>query len=371
MLEVQMIRLLLPPLLLVFLWSPLIAQEKSVNPGINKSFENPDVPEFIERFETQGRDAFDHRKEIVAALHLKPGMGVADVGAGTGLFARTFSPLVGKSGKVFTVDISGKFVAHVEETAKEQGLKNIEGVVCAPNDVRLPPQSVDLVFICDTYHHFEFPEATMRSIHEALKPGGQVVLIDFARIEGVSSEWVMNHVRAGQEVFTQEIVDAGFKQIGEEKGLLKESYFVRFKKTEPAVKGSIVALIGISPKSDTRGLPSIGVSPKGELPQTSRIRSAVREIDGERFIEIGVTSGSGDQPADDDRQVFRMQARRLDRSNRVELRVKSAVRWRLAEDQERKIIVKRSDDGGKSVGKLQFDPGDYILEVEESVDSSD
>lgn len=227
-----MTKLHLLPILLILLGSPLAAQETSVNPGINKTFENPNVPEFIGRFEKEGRDAFDHRKEIVAALDLKPGMVVADVGTGTGLFARMFSPLVGESGKVFGVDTSPKFVAHVEKLAEEQSLKNIVGVVCAPNDVRLPPQSVDLVFICDTYHHFEFPAKMMRSIHKALKPGGQVVLIDYARVKGVSSEWVMSHVRAGQEVFSREIVDAGFKQVGEKKDLLKESYFVRFVKID-------------------------------------------------------------------------------------------------------------------------------------------
>lgn len=219
------------PVLLLLLAQPLSAQEKSVNPGINKSFENASVPEFIGRFEKEGRDAFDHRQEIVAALGVKPGMTVADVGAGTGLFTRLFSPLVGEAGKVFAVDVTPTFVAHVEETAREQGLKNVVGVVCAPNDVRLPPQSVDLVFICDVYHHFEFPQATMLSIRKALKPDGRLVLIDFHRIKGVSSDFIMNHVRAGQEVFTQEIIDAGFKPLGEEKNLLKESYFVRFEKT--------------------------------------------------------------------------------------------------------------------------------------------
>ena len=70
----------------------------------------------------------------------------------------------------------------------------------------------------------------MQSIYRALKPKGQVVLIDYVRIQGKSSDFVMGHVRAGQEVFTQEIVDAGFKQIEEKKDLLKESYFLRFEK---------------------------------------------------------------------------------------------------------------------------------------------
>jgi ubiquinone/menaquinone biosynthesis C-methylase UbiE len=159
-------------------------------------------------------------------------MVVADVGAGTGLFTRLFSPVVGESGRVYAVDISEEFVAHVEKVAREQKMGNIVGVVCKPDTVELPPASVDLVFICDTYHHFEYPQKTMRSIHKALKPKGQVVLIDFHRIKGVSTDWVMNHVRAGQEVFSQEITSAGFKQIEERKDLLKESYFLRFEKID-------------------------------------------------------------------------------------------------------------------------------------------
>ena len=98
-------------------------------------------------------------------------------------------------------------------------MDNIVGIVWKQDSVELPQASVDLVFICDTYHHFEFPQKTMHSIYAALKPNGQVVLIDYHRIPGVSSDWIMGHVRAGQEVFTQEIVDAGFKQIDEKTGL--------------------------------------------------------------------------------------------------------------------------------------------------------
>jgi len=220
--------LLIP--VVIFASSELIAQDESVNPGINKSFENPNVDQFIGRFEREGRDAFDHRHQIIKAIGFKPGMVVADVGAGTGLFTRLFSPKVGPDGKVIAVDIAERFVKHVEQTAYEAGLKNVEGVVCKHNSVNLPPESIDLAFICDTYHHFEFPTRTMRSIHQALKPNGQVILIDFHCIEGVSSEWVLGHVRAGQEVFTKEIVHTGFTKVEEKKGLLKESYFVRFEK---------------------------------------------------------------------------------------------------------------------------------------------
>jgi predicted methyltransferase len=211
------------------------AQDQSVNPGINKPFEKPNVAEFVGRFERDGRDPFDHRHEVLKACGLKPGMAVADVGAGTGLFTRMFAPVVGPEGKVYAVDIAEEFVKHVERTAQSEGLKNVKGVVCQADSASLPSGAIDVAFICDTYHHFEFPHKTMRSIHEALKPGGVVILIDFHRIEGVSSDWVLSHVRAGQEVFTREITDAGFKQIEEKKGLLKESYFLRFEKVERPV----------------------------------------------------------------------------------------------------------------------------------------
>ncbi len=211
-----------------------LAQEKSVNPGINKPFVEPNVPEFIEKFEKEGRDVFENREKIVNACGVREGMAIADIGAGTGLFTRLFSPRVGRQGKVYAVDIADEFVSHIEKTAKQQKLDNIAGAVCQPDSVGLPPESIDMAFICDTYHHFEFPQKFMRSIHRALKPRGQVILIDFRRIEGESTEWIMSHVRAGQSVFTKEITEAGFRQIEEKKGLLQESYFVRFEKIDRA-----------------------------------------------------------------------------------------------------------------------------------------
>ena len=148
------------------------AQEKSVRPGINKPFENPDVKDFIGKFEGESREIFTQRKEIVALCKIKPGMAVVDIGAGTGLFTRLFAKEVGPTDKVYAVDIARKFVEHIEKTSKEAGIKNVAGVVCTAFSVKLPPNSVDLVFICDTYHHFEFPFRTMASIHDALRPGG-------------------------------------------------------------------------------------------------------------------------------------------------------------------------------------------------------
>jgi acetyl esterase/lipase/ubiquinone/menaquinone biosynthesis C-methylase UbiE len=212
---------------------PAPGQEKSVRPGINKPFENPDVKEYLGKFEVESREIYAKRQEIVNVCKLRPGMTVADIGAGTGLFTRLFAKAVGPDGKVYAVDIAPAFIKHIERSAAEQGLHNVSGVVATPTSVELPPASVDLAFICDTYHHFEFPFKTLQSIHRALRPGGQIVLIDFKRIPGVTSDWVLNHVRAGQETFTKEIVDSGFQVVGEAK-LLTDNYLVRFQKVETA-----------------------------------------------------------------------------------------------------------------------------------------
>lgn len=207
------------------------AQEKSVRPGINKPFENPDINEYVGKFEIESREVFAKRKEIVAACKIKPGMAIADIGAGTGLFTRLFAKEVGDKGKVFAVDISPKFIEHIQKTSKDLGLKNIAGVVCKPDSVELPENSIDLAFLCDTYHHFEFPFKTLASIHKALRPGGRMVVVDFKRIPGVSSEWILNHVRAGQDVVTKEILSVGFS-LADEPKILQENYCLVFDKVE-------------------------------------------------------------------------------------------------------------------------------------------
>lgn len=207
----------------------LFGQESSVNPGINDNFQNPEPKEFVERFEKEGREVYDNREAIVSRLGLTPGMAVADVGAGTGLFTRLIAEKVGPAGKVYAVDIAKTFVDHTVMSSHVRGLKQVEGIVCTPDDAKLPPASVDLVFICDTYHHFEFPHKTMTSIAKALKPGGRVALLDFERIEGKSSDWILGHVRAGKEVFSKEVEDAGF-ELAEEFDLFEENYFLVFRK---------------------------------------------------------------------------------------------------------------------------------------------
>lgn len=241
-----------------------LAQDTSVKPGINDAFRNPDAQDFIERFEVESREVYARRKEIVAACGIKPGMTVADIGAGTGLFTRLFAEAVGPEGKVLAVDIAQNFLDHIDKSAREAGLQNIQSVLASTDATGLAPASVDLAFICDTYHHFEFPQKTMASLERALKPGGRVVLIDFRREPGKSTEWVLDHVRAGQDVFESEIIAAGFRKAGENGDLLKENYFVVFEKADAKASGPprvfpiIEGYGGVAPRTGTIEPPRAG-----------------------------------------------------------------------------------------------------------------
>lgn len=207
--------------------------ETSVRPGVNKDFVDPnlDVDSFIKRFEIESREVFVNRERILVACEIEKGDVVADVGAGTGLFTRMFSLEVGNEGWVYAVDIAPRFLEHINAEAKKHDLTNITGVLCAENSVNLPRNSSDVVFVCDTYHHFEYPKSTLASIHRALKADGHLIVVDFDRIEGKSSAWLMSHVRAGKETFLAEIEGAGFTLVEEKKiDGLEENYFLKFHK---------------------------------------------------------------------------------------------------------------------------------------------
>lgn len=214
-------------LLVAVLALPAWGQDQSLSPGVNRYYENPDFSRWQAMFETEGREVFDKRHEIVAALDIRPGMVVADVGAGTGAFTALFSGKVGAGGTVIAQDISPGFVRGIEARARREQLANVRTVQGSAKDASLPPAGADLVFVCDTYHHFEYPQAMLASLHAALKPGGRLVVIDYERIPGRSSAWIMGHVRAGRETVIAEVEAAGFRLL-KSHALLGENFFVEF-----------------------------------------------------------------------------------------------------------------------------------------------
>lgn len=196
--------------LLLLLALPLAAQAPE---DINAPYKaaDLDVEVWVERFETEGREAYDFRREIVASIGLEPGQRVADVGAGTGLFEPLLATAVGMQGRVYAIDIVPDFVEHITERAAERGLDQVEARLGNERSIEMPAASVDVVFVSDAYHHFEHYEDMLASIHGALVPGGKLVIVEFDRVEGESPEFVLEHIRASKEQFTREIEAAGFR----------------------------------------------------------------------------------------------------------------------------------------------------------------
>lgn len=209
------------------------AQEKSVKPGINDRWRSPDIKPLVETLETESREIYHEREALARLVDAKPGMTVADIGAGSGFMTELFAKMVGPSGRVYAVDINPKMLEHTAQRVSQAGLRNVQAVVDNDKSTELPAGSVDITFLCDTYHHFEYPKAMLASIYRALRPGGQVVLVEFHLVQGKSPAWMFEHVRAGQEVFTKEFVDAGFAFDKElDAPFFTENYVLRFRKAE-------------------------------------------------------------------------------------------------------------------------------------------
>jgi FkbM family methyltransferase len=207
------------------------APEQSVRPGVNKEYQTTPASEWVQRFESESREIFHERQKILDATGVRENMVVADVGAGTGFFTEMFSQKVGMKGRVYAVDITPAFLEQIRKRASEQHLSNVTTILCTERDSKLPANSVDLAFVCDTYHHFEYPHSTLSSIRRALKRGGRLVVVDFDRIPGKSRQWVLDHVRVGKDVVRTEIEAAGF--VFEDQPatpFLTENYVLRFKR---------------------------------------------------------------------------------------------------------------------------------------------
>lgn len=202
---------------------------------MNKKFTDPhaDIQQFLKRFENDSRDIYVKRQDITRAVGLRLGDAVADIGAGTGLFSLLFAEQVGPKGTVYAVDIGPVFVSYIASQAKKHGYETIiKPVLNTQDSTGLALGSLDVAFLCDTYHHFEHPEKMLASIRHALRPGGRLVIIDFDLREN-SSEFVKQRARAVKEVYYQEIMAAGYQLIEKKDAYaIQDNFYAEFRRVE-------------------------------------------------------------------------------------------------------------------------------------------
>ena len=138
-------------------------------------------PGGIEWLDRREREEEEHPAQVLEALNLRPGEVVADLGAGSGYFTFRMAPKVGKTGKVFAVEIQEAMLKTLRARASSLKAANVEVVRGTETDPHLPPGSVDLVLVVDVYHELAYPFEVMTKVREALKPGGRVVFVEYRK----------------------------------------------------------------------------------------------------------------------------------------------------------------------------------------------
>jgi SAM-dependent methyltransferase len=136
-----------------------------------------DAEHWARVFESPERDEWQRPDAVLALMRLRPDEVVADIGAGTGYFPVRFARAVPR-GRVYGIDVEPDMVRYLAERAEREGLGNLHAIECAPDDPRIP-EPVDVIFLCNTYHHIHNRTAYFARLKERLNPGGRVVIVDF------------------------------------------------------------------------------------------------------------------------------------------------------------------------------------------------
>lgn len=176
--------------------------------------------EYADHLEVEERAKWQEPERVVKALALGPGEIIADIGAGTGYFTRRFAPHVNK---VLAVDIEEEMLNRAAKSSPD----NVETVLGAHDDPKLPAASVDTVFICNVLHHVQGREEYYEKLASALKPGGRIVIIDFYKSELPVGP--PPSMKLTKEEVMAELAEAGFR-VDKEHSFLRYQYFLEFRR---------------------------------------------------------------------------------------------------------------------------------------------
>ena len=189
-----------------------------------------DIDKWVEKFDDPKRDEWQKPDEVATALALKPGMIVADIGAGTGYFNRHLAKAVSPGGIVLAIDTEPKMVEHMARRARQEATPGVVPVLALPDEPFLPRRRVDRVLIVDTYHHIDDRLGYFGRMKEALAPGGRVAIIDFHKRPlpvGPPPEH-----KLAREFVVEEMAQAGWR-LADEKTFLPYQYFLLFAPVVP------------------------------------------------------------------------------------------------------------------------------------------
>lgn len=171
--------------------------------------------EWVTTLEGPQRVAGQKIDEVVAGLALKPGMTVADIGAGSGLFSRPLAKAVGPAGKVYAVDIQKDLLDYVDKRDKEENIRNVRTVLGEFNDPKLPAKDVDVAFINDVLHHIQNRAAYLKALGTYIKPSGRIAIIEMNKDDPNTPHKAQPELLVGRDEILKWMSDAGFKLVQE------------------------------------------------------------------------------------------------------------------------------------------------------------
>lgn len=205
-----------------FITSPAPAQDQ------HQHRRPDDIKQYLEHLDSVERDRYQKPVEVIEALKLKPGMAVADLGSGSGYFTRRFVEAVTETGMVYAIDVEPEMLAYVKESIVHMHVPyTVEFILARPDSPKLPVESIDLLFVCNTIHHLDDRATYFRDLTSSLKPGGRISIIDFYPDERSGDLGFPKHHLVSRDTIIKELTDAGYKLDREHTFLLKQ-YFLEF-----------------------------------------------------------------------------------------------------------------------------------------------
>jgi ubiquinone/menaquinone biosynthesis C-methylase UbiE len=200
--------------------------DHGVNEHGYKGHRFDDPEQWTAEFESAERTEWQKPDEVIASLAVPRDAVIADLGAGTGYFAVRFAAAAAQ-GKVYAVDIEPSMVAWLQARAQKEGLANLEAVQAEPDDPRLPAP-VDLVFMCNVFHHLADPKAYFEAVAGQLAPGGRVVIVDFRKDNPDDAPGPPPQMRMRAQDIVAIMQSAGYRLQREDQELLQFQYLLEF-----------------------------------------------------------------------------------------------------------------------------------------------
>jgi len=184
-----------------------------------------DSKAYIALLEDPKRDAYQKPHEVIMALDLKPGETIADIGAGSGYFSFRLAQHVGEKGKIYAVDINPDMIVYMNRRIRDLHVNNVVTILSAPDDPLLMDSSIDRFFICEVWHHIQNQSGYLALMKKMLKPGGQIIMIDFQKKQvpvGPPAE-----IKIAREDLIRQMEANGFR-LAKEHTFLPYHYFLIF-----------------------------------------------------------------------------------------------------------------------------------------------